>query len=238
MEGKKKKKVERCLTYSHFNIMSIIPCLFPPWFCFHHRIEDICGIDTTKEAEYWILTENWVWNRKQWPLPTGSFQGEIGRVLTLWVKYCSVLVATKVGLWGPSEHESTPFLGETVRWLKLSQHFLYSPTWRRRLFCLSQKKNNMNLVHVISKWLLCLCSCFLFKNFFLTFIYFWDRERQSMNGVRVRERGRHRIGSRLQAPSCQHRARPGAQTREPRDHDLSRSRTLNRLSHPGAPVPV
>ena len=41
------------------------------------------------------------------------------------------------------------------------------------------------------------------------------------------ERGRHRIWNRLQALSCQHRARRGAQTHGPRDHDLSRSRPLN-----------
>ena len=35
--------------------------------------------------------------------------------------------------------------------------------------------------------------------------------------------------------SCHHRARRGARTLEPRDHGLSRSRTLNRLSHPGRP---
>ena len=49
------------------------------------------------------------------------------------------------------------------------------------------------------------------------------------------ERGRHRIWNRLQALSCQHRARCGARTHGPRDHDLSRSRPLNRLSQPGAP---
>ena len=49
------------------------------------------------------------------------------------------------------------------------------------------------------------------------------------------ERGRHRIRSRLQAPSCQRRARRGARTHELRDHDLSRSQTLDRLNHPGAP---
>ena len=38
-----------------------------------------------------------------------------------------------------------------------------------------------------------------------------------------------------QGPHCQRRARCGAQTHKPRDHDLSGSRTLNRLSHPGAP---
>uniref|UniRef100_A0ABI8AGK9 Uncharacterized protein n=1 Tax=Felis catus TaxID=9685 RepID=A0ABI8AGK9_FELCA len=61
-----------------------------------------------------------------------------------------------------------------------------------------------------------------------------DRERQSMNGGGS-ERRRHRIGNRLQALSCQHRARRGARTHGPRDHDLSRSWPLNRLSHPGAP---
>ena len=47
----------------------------------------------------------------------------------------------------------------------------------------------------------------LFKNIFLTFIYFWERKRQSMSRGRGRERererergrGRHRIWSRLQA---------------------------------------
>ena len=53
---------------------------------------------------------------------------------------------------------------------------------------------------------------------------------------RGRQRGRHRIGSRLQAPSCQHRARCGAGTHRLRDHDLSWSRLLNWLSHPGAPT--
>ena len=42
-------------------------------------------------------------------------------------------------------------------------------------------------------------------------------------------------GSRLQAPSCQHRAQRGAGAHKPRDHDLSWSWMLNRLSHSGAP---
>ena len=75
---------------------------------------------------------------------------------------------------------------------------------------------------------------FLKKNFFLTFIYFWDKERQSMDGGGS-ERGRHRIWNRLQALSCQHRARRGAWTHRPRDHDLSWSRTLDQLSHAGTP---
>ena len=82
-------------------------------------------------------------------------------------------------------------------------------------------------------------------NLFFFNVYFRDRERQSMSGGGS-EGGRHRIRNRLEAPSCQHRARTepaqsphrarrGAQTHRPRDHDLSRSRPLNRLSHPGAP---
>ena len=41
--------------------------------------------------------------------------------------------------------------------------------------------------------------CF-FLIFFSTFIYFWDRETEHERG-RGRERGRHRIGSRLRAIS-------------------------------------
>ena len=69
-------------------------------------------------------------------------------------------------------------------------------------------------------------------SFVFFFLFFWE----SMSGVvGGRETGRHRMGSRLQAPSCQHRARRRAQTHGPRDRDLSRSRMLNRLNHPGAP---
>ena len=39
------------------------------------------------------------------------------------------------------------------------------------------------------------------------FLHFWETECEQRRG---RERGRHRIRSRLQAPSCQHRARRGA----------------------------
>ena len=75
----------------------------------------------------------------------------------------------------------------------------------------------------------------LFKNFF--YLLLRDRERQSMSGrgaERETDTHTHRIPSRLQAPSCQHRARRGARTHEPRDRDLSRSQTLHRRSHPGA----
>ena len=66
------------------------------------------------------------------------------------------------------------------------------------------------------------------------FIFERQRETEHEQG-RGRERGGHRTRSRLQAPSCRHRARRGARTHGPRDRDLSRSRTLNRLRHPGAP---
>ena len=66
------------------------------------------------------------------------------------------------------------------------------------------------------------------------FIYFWDRERKSMRGGGAEREG-DRIPSRFQALSCQHTAQRGARTHELWDHDLSQSRTLNRLSHPGAP---
>ena len=74
--------------------------------------------------------------------------------------------------------------------------------------------------------------------FFLIFfnIYLFLRQRETEHEQRrVRERGRHRIWNRLQALSCQHRARHGARTHGPRDRDLSWSRPLNWLSHPGAP---
>ena len=70
--------------------------------------------------------------------------------------------------------------------------------------------------------------------FFLRFIFERDRDRMRVGWGR--ERGRHRIWSRLQALSCQYRAWRRAWPHELWDHDLSRSQTLNRLSHPGAPI--
>ena len=54
--------------------------------------------------------------------------------------------------------------------------------------------------------------------FFLMFIFETEREHEWGRG---RERGRHRIGSRLQALSHQPRARRGARTPGPRDRDLA-----------------
>ena len=74
-----------------------------------------------------------------------------------------------------------------------------------------------------------------FKIFWRLFIIEKQRETEHEHG-RGQELGRHRIWSRLQALSCQHRAWHGVQTHKPWDHDLSQSQTLNWLSHPGAPA--
>ena len=67
------------------------------------------------------------------------------------------------------------------------------------------------------------------------FIYFWDRKRQNMSRGGAEREGDTESEARLQALSCQHRARRGARTQEPWDRDASRSQILNQLSHPGAP---
>ena len=77
-------------------------------------------------------------------------------------------------------------------------------------------------------------SHFLKKKFYI-YLFLRDKERQREHG-RGKERGRRRIRSRHQAPSCQHRVGRGAGTYKPWDHDLSWSRKLNRLSHPGTPL--
>ena len=68
---------------------------------------------------------------------------------------------------------------------------------------------------------------FLFLNVYLFLIECEQR--------RGRETGRHSIRSRLQAPSCQHRARCRLRIHGPWDHDLSWSQKLNRLSHTVTP---
>ena len=77
----------------------------------------------------------------------------------------------------------------------------------------------------------------LFKKAFLMFyLYLRERERETeCEQARGRERWKQNR-SRLQALSCQHRAWCGARTHKRWDHDLRWSRTLNWLSHPGAPV--
>ena len=65
------------------------------------------------------------------------------------------------------------------------------------------------------------------------FVYFWEREDRVQAGEGPK--GRHRIWSRFQALSCQHRPWCGARTHEQQDHDLSQNWMLNQLSHPGTP---
>ena len=77
---------------------------------------------------------------------------------------------------------------------------------------------------------------FYFISLFISFHYSFLSERQTMSRGGTGERGRHRIWSRLQALSCQHRAQHGAWTNKLWDYDLSWSWTLNQLSHPGAPL--
>ena len=75
---------------------------------------------------------------------------------------------------------------------------------------------------------------FFFFKFFNVCLFLRARETECEWG-RSRERGRHRKRSRLQAPCCQHPLCCRARTHEGGNHDLSRTRTLNRLSHPGVP---
>ena len=56
--------------------------------------------------------------------------------------------------------------------------------------------------------------------FFNVYLFLGQRETEHERG-RGRERGRHRIGNRLQAPSHQPRAWRGARTPGPRDRDLA-----------------
>ena len=71
--------------------------------------------------------------------------------------------------------------------------------------------------------------------FFNIYLFLRERERETeCKQGRDRERGSHRIRSRFQAPHCQHRGWHGAWTHKPWDQNLSWSRTLNRLSHPGS----
>ena len=82
-----------------------------------------------------------------------------------------------------------------------------------------RKKGGENLTFIPS----CLPPNFLFFKFLIVLIYFRERET---------------IWSRLQALNCQHRAQLTAWTHGPGEHDLSRSRTLNRLRPPKHPSPT
>ena len=101
--------------------------------------------------------------------------------------------------------------------------------------------NIIILVIRISWWEFLENTNIYLKHFFKYFSLFLRQRETEHEQGRGRERGRHRIWSRLQALSCQHRARPRtwthrlAPTHRPWDHDLSWSPKLNRLSHPGTP---
>ena len=68
---------------------------------------------------------------------------------------------------------------------------------------------------------------FFLKFFFLTFIYFWDRERQSMNGGGAEREGdtESEAGSRLQAISPEPDARL-----ELTDHEIVTRAEVGRLT--------
>ena len=80
----------------------------------------------------------------------------------------------------------------------------------------------LKFLQTASKLTECIETFLLDNTFFFKYLFVFEGERETEHEQgRGRERGRHRIQSRLQALNCQHRARCGAQTREPRDHDLS-----------------
>ena len=96
----------------------------------------------------------------------------------------------------------------------------------------------INLIRSIFKLYFLYITIKLFQQhlFFFNILFIFEREKQECEGGRVRERGRHRIQSRLQALNCQHRAWCRAQTYELWGHDLrSWSWKFNQQSHPGAP---
>ena len=70
---------------------------------------------------------------------------------------------------------------------------------------------------------------------FFMFIYLWERKKVGA-GEGQKERETQNPKQDLGSWACQHRAPRGTRTHQPWDHDQSRSWTLNRLSHPGAPI--
>ena len=80
-----------------------------------------------------------------------------------------------------------------------------------------------------SLWLPCLSIFKLF--FFFQFLFIFERESMSWGGA---ERGGDKGSEAGSVLPCSIGC--GARTHQPRDHDLSRSWTLNQLSHAGAPA--
>ena len=93
-----------------------------------------------------------------------------------------------------------------------------------------------NISKVSSPKALNALSFYIKKNCFN--IYFWKRERESMNAggtEKETQNLKQAPGSELSAQSPMQGSNPRA-VRELWDHELSRSQMLNWLSHPGAPV--
>ena len=80
------------------------------------------------------------------------------------------------------------------------------------------ENNNFSYFIIFSQ--VFLMFIYLKKFFFNVYLFMGQRETEHERG-RGRERGRHRIGTRLQALSHQPRARRGARTHGPRDRDLA-----------------
>ena len=79
---------------------------------------------------------------------------------------------------------------------------------------------------------------YLFKKNFLMFIYFWERQRQNASELRTETEGdtESKAGSRLRAASTEPEVGPKPMNREIVTWAETKSRTLNWLSHPGAPT--
>ena len=106
---------------------------------------------------------------------------------------------------------------------------------RTRFWLLENRNEYILSVNNYFKDILNSTLFFYFKIFFSVYLFLRQRERQSMNRGWAEREGdtESETGSGLWAVSTG--AQCGARTHRPRDHDLSRSRTLNRRSHPGAP---
>ena len=94
---------------------------------------------------------------------------------------------------------------------KTAEHLhSYTNSTKRRLSILTWQCFPSNLTYQISLKLFYL-FIYLLKKFFNVYLFLREREIEHKWG-RSRERGRHRIWSRLQALRCQHRSWWGART--------------------------
>ena len=163
--------------------------------------------------------------------------------MTKWISK-SRLRVHGMGPWG-SRLRDCGDLGNAARVIKVqytkSFNFDFAALSENRnvVFRLSEMKTLISCTRrpLNLSWWTEIPSSHAFGGFFNVNLFFQrgrETETESMSGGGV-ERDTHRMWSRLQALSCQHRARHRARTRRLWDHDPSRSLTLNQLSHPGAP---